>query len=355
MTGHGFHSQRYEHRGLFSIHFPRTGIQYTEDNYHIPLSNYYDAQFYGTIQVGSPSQMYDVLFDTASSLLWLPSRQCQSVACQTRIRYDNSSTTHIRDNTPFSIHYGTAAVQGFLSRDTVNIGGISIVDQDFGEATRIFGHVFKDAPFDGVFGLAFSNIAVGGATPPFYNMIEDKSLYKPMFSLWLNGTSDDYAGELILGGADKNRYEGTVIFTPVVRKGYWEITLQRFAIGNEKFNQRKSAAIASSSSLIVVPILDSHRIHRRLGMKATEDGRHIIACDKIASLPTITLTFGGKEFPLSPREYILEWHGECMSAFVGQDINSPTGPIWVLGSVFLRAYYTVFDVERSRVGFAKAK
>jgi saccharopepsin len=232
---------------------------------------------------------------------------------------------------------------------------VPIKEQDFGEAVKMFGHIFNDAAFDGVFGLGFDNIAAGGATPPFYNMIEDKSLYKPIFSLWLNGTNDERSGELILGGVDRSLFEGQVTFAPVVRKGYWEITLQRFSIGEDRFSQRRSVAIASGSTLIVVPLLDSHRIHRKLGMKATDDGRHVIDCGKADKLPNISLTFGGKDFALRPADYIIKWHGECMSAFVGQDINSPTGPIWVLGTTFLRPYYTVFDMERNRVGFALAK
>lgn len=355
LPGHGFHSQKYEHRGLFSIHFPRSGIQFTEDNFHIPLSNYYDSQYYGTIEIGTPPQMFNVIFDTASSLLWIPGMHCKSVACKNRAKYNNDSISYIKDSHPFSIHYGTAMVQGYLSRDDVNIGGIKIVDQGIGEATRIFGHVFNGARFDGVLGLAFSNIATGGISSVIQNLLEDKSLYKHMFSLWFNGTSDDHAGELILGGGDESRHEGTVTFAPVVRKGYWEITLQRFTVGTEKFTQRKNAAIATSSTLIVVPLLDGHRIHRNLRMRATEDGRHVVDCERIDQLPVVTLTFGGRDFPLNPRDYIIDWHGECMSAFVAHDINSPTGPIWVLGTTFLRAYYAVFDIEHSRVGFARSK
>ncbi|PJF16705.1 hypothetical protein PSACC_03486 [Paramicrosporidium saccamoebae] len=355
LPGHGFHSTRYETKGLFGIHFPRTGIQYTEDNYHIPLSNYYDAQYFGNVQIGNPPQFFSVVFDTASSTFWVPSGQCRSVPCKPRNKFDNSSSTFMKDGSAFAIHYGTAVVQGYLSKDTVVVGGVPIKEQDFGEAVKMFGHIFNDAAFDGVFGLGFDNIAAGGAVPPFYNMIEDKSLYKPIFSLWLNGTSDEHSGELILGGVDRSLFEGQVTFAPVVRKGYWEITLQRFSIGDDRFSQRRSAAIASGSTLIVVPLIDSHRIHRKLGMKVTDDGRHVIDCEKVEHLPNILLTFGGKDFALSPADYVIKWHGECMSAFVGQDIQSPTGPIWVLGTTFLRRHYTVFDMERNRVGFAPAK
>lgn len=331
----------------------------------VPLTNFMDAQYYGPIGLGTPPQEFNVIFDTGSSNLWVPSSNCRSIACFFHKKYDSSlSSTYSKNGTAFKIRYGSGPVEGYISKDTLTVGSMNIEEQLFGETTQEPGLVFAFGRFDGIFGLGYHEIAVNGVQPPFYNMMEHGLISEKLFSVWLGKQGETLGGELIFGAVDPSRFTGDIHWIPVTRKGYWEVHLESasFVYDNENNKNQEwkanpcRAAIDTGTSLIAMPADEAEALHANInGAKKSPQGNTwIIPCDMIDSLPDIAFQFNGKQFIIKPEQYVIKAGGQCLSGFMGMDIPAPAGPIWIIGDIFLRAYYSVYDFGKSRVGLATA-
>lgn len=135
---------------------------------------------FSTIGLGAPPQKFKVVMDTGSSNLWVPGLNCSSISCHLHSKYmASSSSTHKKNGTSFRTRYGTGEVSGYISQDTLWIGDMEIKDQLFGEATNEPGLTF--AYFDGILDLGHDDVAINRIPPPFYNMIAQGLIDRPLF------------------------------------------------------------------------------------------------------------------------------------------------------------------------------
>jgi Eukaryotic aspartyl protease len=85
------------------------------------IKDYANAQYYGTVTIGSPPQSFQVIFDTGSSNLWVPKKGCSHCGNPffgTKSKYDHDhSNTFQQDGGEFEIMYGSGSVSGFFSVD----------------------------------------------------------------------------------------------------------------------------------------------------------------------------------------------------------------------------------------------
>jgi len=221
---------------------------------------------------------------------------------------------------------------------------------------------FTVALFDGILGLAFQSISVDGVVPVWYNMIAQNLVSQQIFSFYLTNDPSK-TGELLFGGMNTAHFTGSINYVPLTAKTYWQFDFQDMQVNgvNQHFCSPNCKVISDTgTSLILGPYTPIKQLNTQLGaVEIPGTGEFMIACHKISTLPIINILINGKSYPLTPEQYIIKETSdgvtECISGFMGMDIPPPTGPIWILGDVFLAVYYSIYDFANSRVGFAIAK
>lgn len=149
----------------------------------------------------------------------------------------------------------------------MTIGDLSIKKQDFAESTKEPGLAFAFGKFDGILGLGYDTISVQHVVPPFYNMINQGLLDSPLFTFYLGNADNGGDGGLAtFGGIDDAHYKGKITYSPVRRKGYWEVELEKFRLGSEEMElDNTGAAIDTGTSLIALPSDIADIINREIG------------------------------------------------------------------------------------------
>nr|AAR88051.1 pregnancy-associated glycoprotein 9 [Odocoileus virginianus] len=172
----------------------------------LPLRNFLDIAYVGTITIGTPPQEFRVLFDTGSADLWVPSITCTSPACKTHNTFNPQNSSSFREaGQPVIIFYGSGLIQGFIGSDTVQMGNFVSVNQSFALSLMELG--YDGVPFDGILGLAFPSIGIKGAMPIFDNLWSQGAFSEPVFAFYLSKSKPE-GSVVMFGGVDHRYYKG---------------------------------------------------------------------------------------------------------------------------------------------------
>ncbi|XP_042532484.1 pepsin F-like [Dipodomys spectabilis] len=346
---------KYPHRTLLAHNLLDQHLSYPGVAYE-SMRNYLDLSYLGVIGIGSPPQEFKVVLDTGSAALWVPSIYCSSQACaKHKVFNPLLSSTFLVSGRPINIAYGSGKMSGFLAYDTVKIGGLVDVAQAFGLSLEEPGKFMEYAVFDGILGLSYPSLGLQATTPVFDSLWEQGLLSQNLFAFYLS-SKEEKDSVLMLGGVDPSYYYGDLNWVPVSKPKYWQVAMDSISMNGEAVACASGCQgiLDTGTSLLTGPrdsLLNIHEI-----INATPySGEYILDCDTINTLPDIVFTINGINYPVPASAYIKKAHEHiCFSNFEQGVNNLSNTEIWVLGDVFLRLYFSVFDRENNRVGLAPA-
>jgi len=354
-----------------------------EKVYTSTLANNANTQYYGNVYVGTPAELFTVVFDTGSSVLWVPDAACKSTACSSHheFKLKHSSTgSLVGANTvdgsvqEAKIQYGTGEMTGIEATDAVRIGsenGLRFPHVGLLLSVKEESSVFSQFPFDGVFGLNRRSVPSQDIDFNVMRAAKDHGdVAHNIVAFWLGGAPGEKGGAMAIGGVD-NRFfdtESGMSWHDVTPNefGNWMVQLDSLKLGDKEICDGGCTTIIDTGTSLLVA---SQEVYDQVTSDVTIKGD----CSNYATNPGLTFKYGPQSLELAANDYTVEMVGEesgkhCSSAIVPMEgtllqkiqqiaPNNPTRVI-IMGDVFLRKIYTAFDntdPDHPRVGFAKAK
>lgn len=354
------------------------GADDKEEN--VVLKDLMNAQYYGTLKIGTPAQEFQVVFDTGSADLWVPATACltKSTNCAAKTAYDETASSSFSKvaegaKSDFNIVYGSGPVTGKFGVETITVADDYTVEgQTFAQvdSTKGLGGVYEHAKFDGILGLAYPAISRDPGVNTFIaNLKEKKVVESGKFAFYLGDNSD---GELSIGGHNPERMQGEINWVDLACAAYWLIPMEQVKFGDTVITTGRTGGIMDTgTSLIYGPQ------KQVLGMVKTiknaqyypQVGLYNIPCN--TELPALEFTIGEEVYDIPGEKLMVKDDSEKFCFFtiavmqfaansesdtldeeleekVVDEINNlvgpkPTSPIpkefsgntWLMGDVFL--------------------
>ncbi|KAG5982044.1 hypothetical protein E4U55_002392 [Claviceps digitariae] len=314
-----------------------------------------DSEFAVVVGIGTPPQSIPLNLDTGSADFWTFSSDTdpQMVQGQALYRPRYSSTSKFLDGDSWSVKYGDGAgASGIVYEDIVQLGNTYFRHQAIESALSVSSDITHDHFVSGIIGLADYSANTVRPSPKrtyFDNIRGD--LARPLFTANLRSQGP---GNYNFGYIDRGEYTGVIHYTPVDRSSpLWKIATAGYWVGNRRYQLTIDAIVDTGTSLALLPqsVVDNYYGQVKGSYLHPDFGMMVFPCT--ARIPDFWISMGSYNGRL-PGKYINYSRINSQLCFGG--IQSSTGlPFSVLGDVFLKAQFVVFDYGKAAVGFANKK
>jgi len=256
---------------------------------------------------------------------------------------------------------------------------------EFGEATLAMdnehGTLFSGMQGEGILGLAFQGISEHSMPTVVDLLYQNGQIKNRIFSFFLTRNVKRSGSRLIMGGYDRSYAKEDFHYVPLIDDSFWAVGLSRLSL--ERPDNKGQLALCTSSECAAIVDTGTSFIgvpSRKLPqlLQFITHGRHcraqkskLVVCDcdrNMTDFPTIYLDLfavhdemGHRKtvrLTIEPADYLLQFFSDfrykCAIGLqsVHSNLLGKDDDVYILGTTVLKTYYTVFDAESLRVGFA---
>lgn len=305
------------------------------------------------VELGTPPQKVSLLVDTGSGDTWVYSSGTGNI--YPKFDPAKSETWHANRSKFSAVYYGGAA-EGVYGTDTLRVNGnLSVSGQSLAVVSA-----WSVGTVPGMLGLGLPSTQVSALkymTLP-QTMVARGLIATPTFSLVLDDVGSR-TGTLIFGGVDHSRYTGKLYVVPRIDETFFDVKLDGIEVGGQALpGLPLSVTLDSGTSLGWLPrkLLDRIAAQARLSFDAKY--RYYYTTGAIPAV-NVTWDFSGARFDMPLARLFIEGGAVGPPFAAGRKVlgfqrsEDATG-MAVLGDVFLRQFYVVFDHARPQIALAQA-
>lgn len=321
------------------------------------------------LKFGSKKKKINVQIDTGSSDLWvIDSRAvCGNTGEKFCLKYGNynpeKSTTAKELDLPFAIVYGdqTFAIGEYYS-ETVRMGNITLDNVTIGIGSNV-------TATPGILGLGFraneaSYIFDDNYTYPNFGdlLVSEGHIEKNFYSLFLNSPKAK-SGTLIYGGTDPSKYVGDLVELDIASEKEFFINATGFSVGGNDMKVEFPLLLDSGSTLCLLPPKWVDAIASTLTNAVYDSDTGLYVADCKYPKENVTFTFNDAKIDVPLSSFMSKATDLDGKKIPGCNLNiqySSSDPFdnqnpLILGDLFLRYAYVVYDLTDHKISIAQAK
>lgn len=325
------------------------------------LYTFYDIQLYANVWVGSQKQKEEMIFDTGSSWVWVQCHLCNHcMANQHKFNTLQSTSFRQLSDHVSVLRYGKGTVYGYDSADQVCITPHGRIGNGC-MADYLFKSVVGQRDLEGLAGAGIIGLAPssqGTAAQLFVPSLYRKGAIKQnVFAMFIDANGQS---KIQIGGYDTKKYaRGPLHWHPLSSSLFWQVKFDHVRLGSWKFKPSTDVAMADSgTSLNMMPDVDFHAIKnhffRTWNCHLSPTTLTVCECSQKQheSIPDLEFAIGGRHYRINRDQWFERAAEEnlCVIKFM----HAPGRDQWIFGLNFFTNYYTVFDYENNRLGFAES-